>query len=282
MAETKTSTYWGFKPLSHQRDVISLLEHGRKSGKTVVVKSSRQKGKSLMIENILLYYAINYSCTSICVSPVLSQARKIFNELTTAIEGSDLVKRKNETLLELELVTGSKILFKSAEQNESLRGYTVTGILCIDECAFIDDDVFYKVLPWVDVYNAPILMCSSPFVRSGFFFEYYNRGFGNDKIISVDWCNEKYKQDIEKLLPPERLEEYRQMLPAAQFRSEYLGEFLDDDGSVFTHFTECVQPNVILPEHKLVIGIDWANQGGNDYTVLSIMNTLAQQVYVGY
>lgn len=274
--------YTGFKPYSHQRAVIDELKDARKSGKVVVVKSSRQKGKSLLIENLLLYYAINYKCTSICVSPVLTQSRKIFQELTNAIEGSDLVRRKNETLLEIEFVTGSKILFKSAEQKESLRGYTVSGLLAIDECAFIDDDIFYKILPWVDVFKAPILMCSSPFVRNGFFFDYYSRGYDGGKIVSIDWCDKKYRKDIEKLLPPERLEEYRLALPHNQFKSEYLGEFLDDDGSVFTNFTECVKDHSIQPTDKLVVGIDWANQGGNDDTVMSIMNTRGEQVYLGY
>lgn len=171
--------------------------------------------------------------------------------------------------------------FKSAEQKESLRGYTVNGILCIDEAAFIDDDIFYILLPWVDVHKAPILICSSPFMRNGFFYKYYCRG-GESNIVAIDWCDPQYQSDINILLPPERLEEYRRMLPANQFRSEYLGEFLDDAGSVFTNYLNCVNPHIILPTDRLYVGIDWGNGGDNDDTVISILNQNAQQVYLGY
>ena len=49
----------GFKPYAHQRAVIDAIGKSKCSYKTVVVKSSRQKGKSFMIANILLYFALN-------------------------------------------------------------------------------------------------------------------------------------------------------------------------------------------------------------------------------
>lgn len=279
----KEVSYIGFKPFSHQKAVISELKDAKGTGKIVVCKSSRQKGKSMLIENILLYYALNYAnTTSICVSPVLSQSRKVYRDIVDAIVNTKAIKKKNESLLEMELVNGSKLFFKSAEQKDSLRGYVVSGILCIDECAFIPSDIFYLMLPWTDVHKAPILMCSSPFVREGFFWDYYNRGRKGTNIVSIDWCDREYKEDIDKLLPPERLEEYRKILPASQFRSEYLGEFLDDAGSVFIGFKDCVYANIIMPDDKLYVGIDWGNGGGNDDTVISILNDKGQQVYLEY
>lgn len=165
--------YKGFVPLMHQRDVIRELIDARGSGKVVVVKSSRQKGKTATIENILLYYALNYRGTeNFCLSPVLSQSRKIFKELLKAIEEGKCLKAKNEQLLEMTFINGSKVKFLSGQQNDSLRGYTADGIVCIDEAAFVDDDSFYKILPWMDVNQAPMLICSSPFVKSGFFWNY--------------------------------------------------------------------------------------------------------------
>ena len=277
--------YVGFTPYQHQKDAINLLINGSKhKHRTVTVVSKRQVGKSLMAENLLLYFGINFNrTTSICISPTLSQARKLFKEIVEAVAGSDIIKSSNATLLEIELANLSKILFKSAEQKEALRGYTVTGILIIDEAAYIEDSVYYTVLPYVDVSGAPILIISTPRARSGFFFDSYCRGLdGTNEFYTVDWSNPIYKNELEKLLPPARLEEYRRMLPKNQFATEYLGQFLDTDGMVFTGFKECVRMNSIQPIDRLYWGIDWANGGNNDDTVITAVNHLGKQVFLQY
>ena len=280
-----TIEYVGFKPYLHQSDVINLLVNDSKhKHRTVTVVSKRQVGKSLMAENLLLYFGINFArTTSICVSPTLAQARKLFKEIVEAVEDSDIIKSSNATLLELELVNRSQILFKSAEQREALRGFTVTGICIIDESAYVEDSVYYTILPWVDVSGAPILLISTPRVRSGFFFDNYCRGLeGKNEFYTVDWSNPKYKPELDKLLSPERLEEYRKILPKSQFASEYLGQFLDQDGVVFQGFKECVHLNRIEPSDRLFWGIDWANGGDNDDTVITAINQNGKQVYLQY
>ena len=277
--------YVGFTPYSYQRDVINLLVNDSyRKHRTVTVVSKRQVGKSLMAENLLLYFGINFARTvSICISPTLNQARKLYKEIVDAVSGSDIIKSSNATLLELELANRSQILFKSAEQRDALRGYTVTGVLIIDEAAYIEDSIYYTVLPWCDVSGAPILIVSTPRVRSGFFFNTYCYGLeGKHEYHTVDWSDPKYKPELDKLLSPARLEEYRKMLPAQQFRSEYLGQFLDQDGVVFTGFNSCVKRNTIQPGDRLYWGIDWANGGDNDDTVITAINQNGQQVFLQY
>lgn len=277
--------YVGFTPYSYQRDVINLLVNdSKRKHRTVTVVSKRQVGKSIMAENLLLYFGINFDrTTSICISPTLGQARKLFKEITEAVADSDIIKASNATLLELQLANNSQILFRSAEQRDALRGYTVTGILIIDEAAYIEDSIYYTVLPWCDVSGAPILIVSTPRVRSGFFFNTYCYGLeGKNEYHTIDWSDPKYKNDLDKLLSPARLEEYRKMLPRQQFQSEYLGQFLDQDGMVFTGFNACVRRNTIQPGDKLYWGIDWANGGDNDDTVITAINQFGKQVYLQY
>lgn len=277
--------YVGFVPYRHQRDVIDLLiTKSHHKHRTVTVVSKRQVGKSLMAENLLLYFGINFNRTvSICVSPTLAQCRKLFKEIIDATENSDIVKASNATLLEITLANNSQILFKSAEQKENLRGFTVTGICIIDESAYIEDSVYYTILPWMDVSGAPLLLISTPRVRSGFFFDNYVRGLeGTNEFYTIDWSDPKYQSELDKLLPPERLEEYRRMLPKNQFATEYLGHFLDVDGMVFTGFKECVRFNKIGPNDKLYWGIDWSNQTNNDDTVITAVNQEGCQVYLAY
>lgn len=269
--------YEGYIPYDHQLSVHRQLDYGYRSGKVYVVKARRQVGKSVMVEQELLRYAITYGrTTSACVSPTLSQARKVFQDIIDCIIDSGVVKKKNETLLEIELINGSRIFFKSAEQKDSLRGYTISGILCIDECAFISDEIFNMLLPWCNVHKAPILLTSTPKFKEGFYWSYWNFGLdaNNENVISIDFND----YDTSILLSPEKLEEYRRILPKGQFLTEYLGEFLDTDGVVFEGFKDCVYDGDGAKD-ELYVGIDWGAGGGNDSTSISVLNSKGQQVY---
>lgn len=276
----------GAKMLSYQKAVTDVLcfPEALGSGRIVTVKSQRQRGKSFMIANILLYYAINFKKTkSFYVAPTLKQGKEVFKTIVEAIIRSGIVKSSNATDLTIKLINGSTINFKSAEQKENLRGYTCSGILALDEAAYISDDVINTILPWKDWNNAPMLICSTPFVKYGKFWEYYNYGLvGKENCITVDWCDEKFTEDMLKVMPLERLKEYENTLPKNVFKSEYLGLFLDDDGSVFTDFKKCVKTNSIQPTDKLYVGIDWATGNGNDDTVITMINQSGQQVYLEY
>ena len=189
-SNVKIVKWKGYKPYEFQRAVHNELNDGKGSGKIVVVKSHRQCGKSTMIENELLRYAITYdNSVSICISPTLNQSRKVFKDLFNVLDGKSILKSANKSTLEIELSNKSTILLKSAEQKENLRGYTVSGILCIDEAIIISDDIFYLISPFTIVHNAPILITSTPKFKRGFFYDYYVMGKTKDNpnIITIDW-----------------------------------------------------------------------------------------------
>lgn len=272
----------GFTPYAWQRAVIDRVTGDNARGKTVVCKSRRQCGKSIMIENLLLYYALNYAGgVSAVVSPTLAQARKVFKDINNAVQLSGVIKRKNETLLEMTFINGSQILFKSAEQKDALRGYTIRrGILCIDEAAYISDDILECVLPWVQVHRCPVLMVSSPKFKAGFFWRYFSMGLDeeNKDVSLVDWCD----FDTSALLTEEQFEMYRRIMPKAQFLSEYEGQFLDEEGLVFAGFRDCIKTEIVGNYSKLYVGIDWGAGGGGDYTVISTIDDSGKQRHVKY
>lgn len=280
----KHKYFSGIKPFSYQQAVINEVKDAKGSGKTVVVKSRRQVGKSVLIANLLLYYAINYKGTkNYVLSPTLKQGKNIYKSIINAISGCGIIKSKNATDLFITLINGSSISIKSAEQKESLRGETCTGILCIDECAYISSEVYNIVKPWCDFHKAVTLMVSTPFVKSGFFWEYYNHGLNREyNCVSIDWSDEKYQDDMDFILPPSKLEEYRKLLPKNVFLTDYLGIFIDDDGTVFTDFKKCINKNEIKDSDKLYLGVDWAAGVESDDTVIVAFNQYGKQVYLDY
>ena len=271
-------TFVGYTPFEHQRAVHRAMENAFHSGRVFVVKAKRQVGKTTMAENVVLEVAINHPGTLSCiVEPTLDQSRRVYREILKAVEGTPILTRKNDSLLELEFATGSTIIFKSAEQRDNLRGFTITGILVVDECAFILDDIFDILLPTTDVHKAPILLISTPKLKQGFFYRYYTAGMeGQTNITSIDFND----FNTSFLLSPEKLEQYRTMMPKAQFTTEYLGEFLDTDSILFTNLSECVGP--AGNGQQLYIGIDWGCGAGGDYTAVCGFDEAGRMEFIDY
>lgn len=274
MAEVQVKT--NFKPFPWQQQVINGLKENRK-GCIHVVKSKRQCGKSIMMEWILLQSAINNShSVSICLSPTLEQARKIFKEIKAIIQPTKLYLKHNDVSLFIVLKNKSMIMLKSSEQREGLRGYTVSngGVYCIDEAAYIPDDIFFETLAWTNVSQAPIIICSTPNHKAGFFYDYFMLGLENgNSIYSYDWS----EFDTSALLPVEKLEEYRKQLPATKFRTEFLGEFLNNQSGVFGEYGHIISDSYD-DSSICYFGIDWGTGQEQDETAVCVFNDKRQMI----
>ena len=231
-------------------------------GNTFVVKARRQVGKSILAEMLLITFSLDKrKRTSIVVEPTLNQSRRVFKQIVDMLEGSGLIKNANGSLLSIEFINRSEILFKSAEQKEALRGMTVSGILVVDEAAFIEDDVFELLFPTVDANLAPMLVISTPLFTDGMFYSLFN----SPNSIVFDWS----KYDTSKYLSNEKLEKYRKELSPTKFKSEYLGEFITEGSFVFTNIKNCIKRTNDVPIYG---GIDWAVGNNGDFTVLTLMD----------
>lgn len=266
----------GPKLFKWQSDVIDTL-FSNWNDTIHTIKSKRQVGKSIMLENILLKTAIEKKSTdSFVVSPTNAQADKIFMELYNAIKRTPVYRTHNLTDHVITFSNSSHIYFKSAEQRDNLRGYTVTGILCIDEAAYISDSVISDILPWVDANRAPVVFTSTPVGRQGLFYKFFMEGLADNKVkyFGYDWS----KYDTSNLLTEERKEFYKRTLPKQKYVTDILGEFLDGESSVFGEFADILTNNFNSYNTTIYFGIDWGSGVGGDETVISIMNSERQQV----
>lgn len=271
----------GIKLFSYQKDVVNEVLSDLGTNKKVIVKSRRQVGKSVLIANLLLYFSINQvGSKNYCLSPTFKQAKKIYKSICKATAKSfNVVKSVNSSDLTIEFKNGSEIIFKSAEQRDNLRGETVTGILCIDEFAYIPDDIYDIVRPWTDFHKAVTLCVSTPFIKEGYFWEFFNYGLERlHNMVTIDWADDKYQEDLDKILTPDQLKEYESILPKKVFLTEYMGQFIEGGGMVFEGFKEVAKDAKIGDTDKLFVGIDWSNQKGQDDTVVSFFNQRGQQV----
>lgn len=262
---------------SYQKEVYDWLSDSLNSGKVAVIKSVRQSGKSFFCMVQLIAMSFTHKGVSAVIEPTLEQSRNMFNMIVKSLENSDLIKNANAQTLNITFINGSQILFRSTQQGDSNRGYTVSNVLVLDECAFLDDDAIYTILPLVNAHNAPIIICSTPFTMDGYYFNMYLEGLkGKPNIKTFDWSKEK---EIERFLTEERKEFYKHTMSRAKFTTEILGEFLTDQGLLFNNLENCIKENPSKPTFAY-IGIDWGSGSEQDYTVLSVINELGEQYKV--
>lgn len=238
-----------------------------------VLCSSRQVGKTIMAENLLLYYAINYPDSyNVLVSPVFSQSKKSFMDLAKAAgPNNPLIATSNASELIMTFKNGSVIRMVSAESGQNLRGFTVSGLLVLDEAAFVPEDVWTTILrPTTLIRGKKVLFISTP-NGTNWFKKIFDWGLDPEY---KDWSSYRITSYENPYLDLESLELARKTLPEKTYLQEYLGVFLEGGGSVFSGFAQCATLESLQtkPEagRRYFAGLDLAV--ANDYTVLSVFN----------
>ena len=136
--------YKGFKPYDFQKQIIDDILSKDDMFYTMVC--GRQIGKTLLLINMLLYYGINHSRTTLLwVSPYYSMAVKVLSQILDAIEFTPITKEANKSEKIISLVNGSRIYFRSAEKPETIRGLSIDYAF-LDEAQDISDDAFNKAI----------------------------------------------------------------------------------------------------------------------------------------
>lgn len=268
------------KLVSYQQEVYDWLGDPYESGKIAVIKSVRQCGKTFFCQAELILMATQHpGSASYIFEPTLGLARKVFKSMDKALQKTGLVKSSNATVLEIELTNGSSISFRSTEQLS--RGLTVTGLLILDECAYLDDEVIFEILPLVNAHRAPIIIASTPFTQDGYYYTMYSLGLEgtNAGVRTFDWAA---SPDITRFITPEQIELYKQTMSPQKFRTEVLGQFLTSDGLLFIGIDKCVASSSTSDlwneSTSIFLGIDFATGSNGDSTVLTGVNALGHQV----
>lgn len=279
--EPKRIKIVGFTPYSHQKAVIQLVEQ-HPTGSRIVVKSSRQKGKSILLNQLLIRQAINNPKTnSVLIEPTNAGCRRMLQDAIDCLSGIPIVKSANQQFNEITFVNGSSLLYRSAESEDGLRGISLkkNSLLAIDEGAFIQDRVYGIVLPFANTHNNTVIIVSTPKFKTGSFYDFYMKAKeGKPNFYLVDFND----YDTSMLITPEQLEMARETMSYQLFLNEYMGEFLEERGDVFGDFSGIFSPVPGINDGKVRVGIDWATGTNGDYTCVSAFNNNREQVFIDY
>lgn len=247
--------------LIHQRDC-----------KFLVARWSRQCGKTVFAEIMMIEYLCRPNTFNAYISPTFAQGKKVYAELTQLLEGTRIVKKANAQDLKIESIYGATLKFFSMESPTSIRGNTVSGILVMDEAAFFPtqlstgEDPYYNVIfPIIKARKPKVLVISTPNGRQGMYYDLYLKAFNEEKGYHQLTAT-IYDDD---LITKEEIEELKRGYPPLAFKQEFEVEFLDNALTVFPNFESCFDGH--YNGGKCWIGID-PSSVGDDNTIISIVN----------
>jgi len=198
------------------------------------------------------------------IEPVFRLAKDtIWNDprMMDTVFDPQIVKKKNQTDLSLQLINGSWIYLYGADKPDYLRGPNPKGVV-IDEFAIEKPELWNEIV-------APIVYSNKGWVFFGFTPKGQNHAW---KL----WLQNKDNPDWEcsflpvsksQLLTKVEIENIKKSLPESAFAQEFECEFLTGEGVVFRRVNEAIKNLEVHPEHPHIFGLDLGRK--LDFTVLA-------------
>lgn len=253
-----------------QQEAYDIIH--KRDCKFLVARWSRQCGKTVFAEIMMIEYLCFPNSFNAYISPTFAQGKKVFAELMQLLEGTGIIKKANAADLKIESIYGATLKFFSMESPTSIRGNTVSGLLVMDEAAFFPtqlsdgQDPFYNVIfPIIKARKPKVLVISTPNGRQGMYYDLYLKAFNEEKGYYQITAT-IYDDD---LITDEEIEELKRGYPPLAFKQEFEVEFLDNALTVFPNFETCFDGN--YGGGKCWIGID-PSSVGDDNTILTVVN----------
>jgi hypothetical protein len=254
-------------PHKKQKEILdSLLDDSVFCTVSVI---GRQFGKTLLAENIAIYWALNDpGCNIFFVSPTDGQNLRIYRDIVDAVIESGCIESRKMPRGGTEIIfkNRSKILFRSAASEDSLRGQPVEYMI-LDEAAFIKKDTIDAILlPMMAVKGKKMYVSSTPKSKN-WLYEWYMKGKTDKNFRSFRFST--YDSPFANV---EMIDEFRKTLPDKLFKQEIEAEFIDSS-SVFNNIND-----VMIIERQLIPQDKNEYYGGidigiiNDATVFTILD----------
>jgi len=253
----------------------------------IVYRSGRQVGKTMSTAVKAIHFAffaplmlktVKHECTIVIAAPTQNQAGIMYDRIRSLIMNNEFLKgyvvRNTQTELWVNFLdnTGmSKIITRATgEHGTTLRGYSPHCIIA-DECSFIKTNILKAFLPSGMATQARVWLTSTPFSKSGYFYE----ACQNSKLKKSDglWTEFHVKSTDNPLIQedPTFIEEIKR-LTKEEYVQEVEGEFLDIGNALIPNslLRDAVNDKKPNGQPTYYMGVDVA-RSGRDETVYTIV-----------
>ena len=260
----------------------------------IVYRSGRQVGKTMSTAVKAIHFAffaplqlktVKDECTIVIAAPTQNLATIMFDRIRSLVINNDFLKgyivRNTQSELWVNYLDGkgmSKIITRATgETGVSLRGYSPHCIIA-DECSFIKSSILKAFLPSGMATHARVWLTSTPFSKSGYFFE----ACQNAKPSNPDgmWTEFHVKSTDSPLIQedPSFLEEIKK-LTRDEYVQEVEGEFLDIGNALIPNnlIKEAIVDYKPRGRINYYMGVDIARTG-RDETVFTVIGVDEDEV----
>ena len=205
--------------VAQSRDRFRILVAGRRTGKS-------------FLSRFILYQRARSNENNICwyVAPTYRMARQImWRELKDHVPRHEVFK-KDETDLRIELINGSIIALRGADNPDSLRGVGL-DLCVIDEVQDVHPETWTAVLrPALADKNGRAVFCGTPKGYNWF----YDLFAGADE--QPDWASFRFRTVEGGRVDPKEIEAARRSMDERLFRQEFEASFETQGGRVYHAF----------------------------------------------
>jgi hypothetical protein len=189
----------------------------------------RQSGKSTTAAVLALHEVLyRPGCLVLLLSPSMRQSSELFRKVTNLL--SRLASRPTLTednRLSLTLQSGSRVVSLPSSE-ATVRGFSGASLIIEDEASRVPDELYRAIRPMLATSEGRLVLMSTPLGRRGHFHQEWADGgpLWERVRVSAYECPR---------ISREFLEEERRSLGDLYFRSEYLCEFTETSGQLFTY-----------------------------------------------
>ena len=228
--------------------------------------SGRRFGKTYLCVTRLICWALaKPNSLNWYVTANYRMAKQIAWRLLRDMTPRELVVKQNESSLSIELINGSRIELKGAENEDSLRGVSLSALV-IDEAAYVKQAAWEMVLrPALSDQGGPAWFISTP-AGLNWFHDLWEQA--QDQ---ADWRTFSFTTVEGGNVPPEEVAAAKRTLDERTFRQEYLASFETLAGRVYPDFSD---DNINADVADTGGDILW----GTDFNVSVMAGVLASRV----
>jgi hypothetical protein len=208
----------------------------------ILLNCSRQAGKSTITAFLALHHALfTPNALVLVVSHTEDQAKETFKKISDSYHDlkTEWHKSTMDTVYRIDFNNKSRIIARTGQQPDSLRGYSGVTLLIIDEAASVLEESYMVLRPMLAVSKGKIVLLSTPKGKRGFFFEAYKDSQETNK---EGWHYIQILAEDCPRIPKDYLETERDRYPDWFFRQEYWCEFIENVSNIFPNVADLFIP----------------------------------------
>lgn len=215
----------------------------------------RRFGKTWLAMRELARFAREPDQRCYYVAPTYRMAKQIvWDPLKAKLIDLRWIERVNESDLTLNLINGSKISLRGADNRDSLRGVGL-DFLVMDEFAWMDERAWTEVLrPTLSDRQGHALFISTPIGKNNWAYDLFTQ----PETDATNWAAWQWTSLDGGRITAEEIEQARRDLDERTFRQEYEATFESYVGRIYYAFDRAnIRQFTVDQPEQILVGMDF-------------------------